>query len=76
MLKFLVNIPVDYIIGHLRYGHFEGTVRAENEEDARKKIQKMFDEKDFDFELLIDDYEIDDYGEVNIKDAIVEEING
>lgn len=35
----------------------------------------MFDEKDFDFELLIDDYEIDDYGEVNIKDAIVEEID-
>lgn len=75
MPKFLVNIPVDYIVGHLRYGYFEGIIEAKDEQNAREKIKQMMDNREHDFELLIDGYEVDSYGEVNIKDATVEEID-
>ena len=30
--KIYINAPVDYIIGHLRYGHYEGEVELTDEE--------------------------------------------
>ena len=32
MNKVVITAPVDYVIGHLRYGHLEGTVELRSEE--------------------------------------------
>ena len=59
-MKFKVYKDLDYVIGHLRYGHFEGIVEAEDEEE----LEKMFEDEDFlwdNLNLVIDDYDIDGY---------------
>ena len=62
MKKFLVTADLDYVVGHLRYGHLEGIVEAESEEVLKEWIK----EKDFDqyLEVVADDYEIDSYGDI------------
>lgn len=77
-----ISIPLDYVCGHLRYGHFEGNVKLSKEEEKEflilynklindeemtaKEEEQFFDvfgEEIIDqTELVIDDYEIDDYG--------------
>ena len=42
-MKFKVYKDLDYVIGHLRYGHFEGIVEAEDEEELEKCLKmKIF----------------------------------
>jgi hypothetical protein len=57
-----VELACDYVQGHLRYGHFEATIP---EEDIAK-FKEMSDDEKKEYvreagELIIDDYEIDDY---------------
>ena len=65
-MKVKFNIPLDYIIGHLRYGHFEGTI--ELTEDEFKRLKKdpvsFVDEEDIlsNLKLIVDDYDIEDWG--------------
>lgn len=72
--KVKFDIPLEYVIGHLRYGHKEGVLELTEEEF--KKLQE--DPLDFiynqdilcNLNLVIDDYEVEDYGdilEVNYK---------
>ena len=72
--KVKFNIPLDYIMGHLRYGHLEGTLDLTEEEfkELEKDPLKFIDDNDIlgNLELIIDDYRIDDWGgftEVNYK---------
>lgn len=77
----LVTIPVDYIMGYLRYGHFEGNVNMTKEEFERfnylnnKGVKNMSKEEQYEFdefaeiildscELLVDDWRIEDYGDI------------
>lgn len=58
-----ISIPLEYIVGHLRYGHIEG----EMSEEVFKKYQKGedIDLDDLeDYSIIVDDYEMDDYGEI------------
>lgn len=62
MSKYLVYAPVDYVTGYLRYGHFEAEIeipddKLDDEEWIAEKVRRSG-------ELLIDDYRIDDYGEI------------
>lgn len=65
MNKVVITAPVDYVIGHLRYGHLEGEVELTDEQlelfkqDPAKAIQEL----DLDLELVIDDWEVDGYGD-------------
>lgn len=72
--KVKFDIPLEYVIGHLRYGHKEGVLELTEEEF--KKLQE--DPLDFiynqdilcDLDLVIDDYRVEDYGgiaEVNYE---------
>lgn len=69
MKKVSINAPLDYIAGHLRYGHFEGILEMTDEEFEQFKKNPL----DFLYEgdyidvlsLVIDDYEVDDMGPVN-----------
>ena len=72
--KVKFNIPLEYVAGYLRHGHKEGILELTEEEF--KKLQE--DPLDFiynqdilcDLDLVIDDYRVEDYGnilEVNYK---------
>lgn len=60
-----IHAPIDYVQGHLRYGHFEATVP---EEDIEKFNAMTPDEKKEYIrdigEIVLDDYEMDDYGDI------------
>lgn len=67
MKKVYIYAPLDYVAGHLRYGHREGTVNLTDEEfDQFKTNPKNFIyDNDVELDLVIDDWEIDDYGEID-----------
>ncbi len=73
-IKVKFDIPLDYIIGHLRYGHKEGILEFTEEEFERLKKDPMnfIDKEDIlsNLELIVDDYRIEDWGspiEVNYE---------
>ena len=65
-MKIKFDIPLEYIIGHLRYGHKEGILELTEEEFNRLKEnpEKFIYEEDIldNLNLIIDDYAIEDYG--------------
>jgi hypothetical protein len=64
MSKYLVYAPVDYVIGHLRYGHFEAEIEIpEDKLNDKDWILEAVREAG---DLVIDDYEVDDYGDISI----------
>ena len=73
-IKVKFNIPLDYVMGYLRYGHKEGILELTEEEFKRLKKDPMsfIDEEDIlsNLELIIDSYRIEDWGsplEVNYE---------
>ena len=65
---------LDYIIGRLRWGHMEVTLDDEAYErflnaKSDKERREIIDE--FDPEVLVDDYDIDDYSEPDFKNYSV-----
>jgi len=74
MAKYKIFANIDYIMGHLRYGHYEGVLNEEDLPDNwKEKITKdpSFIKK-LDLNLIVDDYEVDGVG--NICDIEIEEI--
>ena len=66
MSKYFISVPVDYVIGHLRYGHFEGVVELKDDEiNNKEKLKKLIREN---CELWIDDWEIDSYGPLDMNE--------
>jgi hypothetical protein len=68
-MKFKVKVDCDYLMGHLRYGHYEGEVDVENEEELKELIEN---EEIIDYlDIVVDDYEIEDapvdYGSLKYK---------
>ena len=66
MSKYFVYAPVDYLIGHLRYGHFEGEIDIPDDKlnDEEWIIEAIRQEGD----LLVDDWEVDGYGDIQIEE--------
>lgn len=68
MVKIKIVAKPDYVMGYLKYGHFEGEVELTEEEF--KKLQndpeRAFNELDLGSacELIVDSYEIEDYGDI------------
>ena len=64
--KVKFNIPLEYVAGHLRYGHKEGVLELTAEEFKRlqENPKKFIYEEEIlhDLDLIIDDYRIEDYG--------------
>lgn len=56
MKKFKIKVPCNYIQGHLRYGHGEAIIEAENIEQAKEKAKEWDD-----YDLIVDDYEVYDH---------------
>lgn len=72
MKKVHIYAPVDYLAGHLRYGHFEGDLELTDEEFVKFKENPVDFINDgrryFDLGLIVDDYEIDDCGDIDYVD--------
>lgn len=61
-MKFRVTADLDWVSGHLRYGHLEGIVEAESEEALKVLMQSPGFK--YALDLVVDDYEVDGYGDV------------
>ncbi|HHX67279.1 MAG TPA: hypothetical protein GX708_04380 [Gallicola sp.] len=72
MKEYKVTIPVDYVQGHLRYGHLEGIVEVENEEELKKLIESK-EIEDY-LSIEVDDYSVEDYGDVKYEDLQYKEL--
>lgn len=59
MKKFRVTQDLDYVKGYLRYGHKEGIVEVESEDELKEMVEtgEIFDYMD----VKVDDYSIEDY---------------
>lgn len=72
MKKVHIYAPVDYLAGHLRYGHFEGDLELTDKEFVKFKENPVDfindDRRYFDLDLIVDDYEIDDRGDIDYVD--------
>jgi hypothetical protein len=62
--RYYITADLDYIQGHLRWGHLEGTVELTDEELARLKKDPQFAKK-LGLDTKVDDYEVDDVGDVD-----------
>lgn len=73
MAKFRVSQDADYVMGHLRYGHREGIIKAESKEDALNKLENEGYTDHLDF--VLDDYSCEDaeYGDNEFEIEEVEE---
>ena len=67
MAKYFVYAPVDYVMGYLRYGHFEGEIEIPDDKinDEEYIISAIRDEG----ELIIDDWHVEDYGDIEISEV-------
>lgn len=73
--KYLVNAGLDYIQGHLRYGHLEGTVELTDEELAKLKKDPDF-AKELSLGTCVDDWSVDDVGPVDSLEIFEIDENG
>lgn len=67
MAKYFVYAPVDYVMGYLRYGHFEGEIEIPDDKinDEEYIISAIRDEG----ELIVDDWRVEDYGDIEISEV-------
>lgn len=77
MARVYIEANLDWIMGHLRYGHREGYVEIPDKDlnKFRENPIKYIEDNDlvYELELIIDDYEVDDYGKI---DSLNYNING
>ena len=62
--KYLVHAGLDYVQGHLRYGHLEGQVELTDEELKKLREDPNY-AKELGLNTEVDDYSIDDVGSVD-----------
>lgn len=60
--RYTISVPVEYVMGHLRYGHLEMIVEADNAEEARAAFNPRY------ADLIVDDWEVEDYGDPMMED--------
>lgn len=63
--RYTISVPVEYVMGHLRYGHLEMIIEADNEKEARAEFDPRY------ADLIVDDWEVDDYGDPIMEDMEV-----
>lgn len=68
MAKYSINANVDYVMGHLRYGRYEGVIDEKDLPDGITIKDLMEDPS------LIKDYDLTDFLEFVIDDVDINEI--
>ena len=64
--KVQINALTDYVMGYLRYGHYEGLINLNDEEfkEFEKNPINFLSKNNFDLNFVVDDYRIEDMGEI------------
>ena len=64
--KVQINALTDYVMGYLRYGHYEGLINLNDEEfkEFEKNPINFLSKNNFDLNFVVDDYRIEDRGEI------------
>ena len=64
--KVQINALTDYVMGYLRYGHYEGLINLNDEEfkEFEKNPINFLNKNNFDLNFVVDDYRIEDMGEI------------
>ena len=64
--KVQINALTDYVMGYLRYGHYEGLINLNDEEfkEFEKNPINFLNKNNFDLNFVVDDYHIEDIGEI------------
>ena len=57
-----VYADLDYVSGCLRYGHLEGEIKCESEEELKEMIKNGTIQEYL--EVVVDDYSVEDYGDI------------
>lgn len=69
MHKVLIDAGVEYLVGYLRYGHYEGELEIPDEEwkEFQANPKKWIKDNDGTdgLELLVDDWSIEDKGDID-----------
>lgn len=66
--KIYIEAPVEYVMGYIRYGHYEGEIELSDEEF--EKFKENPDEAFYDLyltdslDLLVDDYTVEGIGDI------------
>lgn len=60
-MKFFVTADLDWIMGYLRYGHMEGVVEVESEDELNELIESG-DIVDY-LSVVVDDYRVEDWND-------------
>lgn len=63
--RYIISVPVEYVVGHLRDGHLEMIIEADNEEEARAEFDPFY------ADLIVDDWEVEECGKPMMKDMKV-----
>ena len=58
-MKFFVTADLDWIMGYLKYGHLEGVVEVESEDELNELIESG-DIVDY-LSVVVDDYRVEDW---------------
>lgn len=70
-----INAPLDYVMGHLRYGHLEGSVELDDEQFAAFKEDPLDAIEKYDLteelRLEVDSWRIEDWGDIMRVDYVV-----
>lgn len=72
MKRFYVNVPVEYVMGYLRTGHWEGYLEAENENEILDMLNGSDGMEGLDF--YVDDYRVEDIGDSMMDLIEIEEM--
>ncbi len=62
MKTYKVYADLDYVSGYLRYGHLEGEIKCESEEELKEMIKKGTIRHHL--EVEVDDFSVEDYGDI------------
>lgn len=69
-----VSIPTEYVMGHLRYGHWEVNVTPEEYEALKRRDESVMEEVLDDATFILDDYCVDGMGPLDISEMkVIEE---
>ena len=69
-----VSIPTEYVMGHLRYGHWEVDVTPEEYEALKRRDESVMEEVLDNATFFVDDYRIDGVGPLDISEMeVIEE---
>lgn len=72
MNRYHVLIPVEYVMGYLRTGHWEGYLEAENENEILSMLNGPDRMEGLDF--YVDDYRVEDIGDPMMDLIEIEEM--